>query len=152
VFAPFPWQVSRNESGIRVWDVATERVSAIAGSQNMYSPRWSPDGRYIFALYLNGEPRLLELATGKWTSFPLQGGFPAWSRDSNYVYVFHAYTENRGVYRIDIRTRQIEKVASLQGIDVAGLLGPYGLSLGPDNAPIILRDLSIQEIYAFDLR
>ena len=63
-----------------------------------------------------------------------------------------AFTADRGIYRFEIPTHRVEKVASLEGIDVAGILGPHGLSLAPDNSPIILRDLGVQEIYAFDLK
>jgi hypothetical protein len=45
----------------------------------------------------------------------------------------------------------LEKTASLQNIDIAGALGPFGLSMTPNNDPVILRDISIQEIYALDL-
>ena len=151
VYAPFPWEVDASQTGIRIYDLATRKITLVAGSQGLFSPRWSPGGRHMFALHADGQPRLFDFETGAWTTFPFLGGFPAWSRDGKFVYVFHAFTEERGIYRFDIRTRRAEKVASLQDIDVAGILGPYGLSLAPGDSPLILRDLSIQEIYAFDL-
>jgi DNA-binding winged helix-turn-helix (wHTH) protein/Tol biopolymer transport system component len=154
VFAPFPWQVAPEETGIRILDLATGELSSLADSQWLYSPRWSPDGRYIFMLHRDGTVRLYDLSRGAWVWSeppPIQGGFPAWSRDSRFVYLFHAFTAERGIYRVAIPSGRVEKVASLLGIDVAGLLGPYGLSLAPDGSPIVLRDLSVQEIFTVDL-
>ncbi|MCW5979977.1 MAG: winged helix-turn-helix domain-containing protein [Bryobacteraceae bacterium] len=152
VYAPFPWEVRPQQTQIRIVDLATQEISVVPGSEGLFSPRWSPDGRRLFALQESGGPRVYDLQTATWTSFPFLGGFPAWSGDGHFVYVFHAFTDERGIYRFDVRTQQVEKVASLHGIDVAGALGPYGLSLAPDDSPVVLRDLSIQEIYAFDLR
>lgn len=154
VFAPFPWQVPPEETGIRILELGTGKLTFLAGSQWLYSPRWSPDGRYLFALHRDGTVRLYDFIRGAWVWSeppPIQGGFPAWSRDSRFVYLFHAFTEDRGIYRVAIPSGGVEKVASLLGIDVAGLLGPYGLSLAPDDSPIILRDLSIQEIFTVHL-
>ena len=36
--------------GIRVVDFATAQESMITGSENLFSPRWSPEGQYIAAL------------------------------------------------------------------------------------------------------
>ena len=154
VFAPFPWQVAPEETGIRILELATGNVALLPDSQWLYSPRWSPDGRYLFALHRDGSFRLYDFDRGSWVWSeppPIQGGFPAWSRDTRFVYLFHAFTEDRGIYRVAIPSGRVEKVASLLGIDVAGLLGPYGLSLAPDDSPIVLRDLSVQELFAVDL-
>jgi Tol biopolymer transport system component len=35
---------------IRVYDLKTRQVATIAGSEDFFSPRWSPDGRYVAAL------------------------------------------------------------------------------------------------------
>ena len=37
-------------SVISILDLATHKVSALPGSQGLYSPRWSPNGRYIAGL------------------------------------------------------------------------------------------------------
>lgn len=37
-------------SSIRILDLATHQISKLPGSEGMFSPSWSPDGRYISAL------------------------------------------------------------------------------------------------------
>lgn len=154
VFAPFPWEVPESETGVRILDLETGQVTAVPGSEGLFSPRWSPDGRYITAIrYEENGLAIFDFQSQRWTELTsFYAGFPAWSRDGKHVYFFHGFTEERGIYRAEVGTRKLEKVASLRGIDVAGILGPYGLSLGPDDSPIILRDISIQEIYAVHLK
>ena len=38
------------ESALRVLDLNTHHVSELPGSRGLFSPRWSPDGRYIVAM------------------------------------------------------------------------------------------------------
>ena len=55
-------------SSIRILDLATHQVSTLPGSQGMFSPRWSPDGRYIPALSADSKRLLLfDFQTQKWT-------------------------------------------------------------------------------------
>ena len=42
-------------STIKLLDLKSKQVSIIPGSQGLYSPRWSPDGRYLAALSVNAK-------------------------------------------------------------------------------------------------
>ena len=42
--------VRNSGPAIKILDVQTEKTSPLPGSQGMFSPRWSPDGRYIVAM------------------------------------------------------------------------------------------------------
>src|SRR5947199_7116428 len=53
---------------IHVMDLKTRQVSTLPGSEGLYSPRWSPDGRMIAALRAGPETLFgFDLATRKWT-------------------------------------------------------------------------------------
>ncbi len=153
VYAPLPWEAAPGETGVRIVDMKTRSVEMLPDAEYYYSPRWSPDGRFIAALcQFNSNLALYDVEQQSWRTFKnFPVGFPAWSRDSRSIYLFHAYTKNRGIYRADVATGEIAKVASLIGIDVAGGRGRYGLSLDPHDAPVILSDESSHEIYALDL-
>ena len=47
------------DSSIRVLDVNTHQVSTLPGSKGLYSPRWSPDGRYIVAMTFDSRSLML---------------------------------------------------------------------------------------------
>ncbi len=151
VYAPFPWDVPESETGIRIYDFATQEVVLLPGSRNLFSPRWSPDGRYIAALRASRAGLVAyEIRSGRWrelTDLPV--GFPAWSRDSRAVYAYGGSLEvPLGVYRIPVDGSGAELVVALAGVPVVGIGGPYGLSLGPGDEPIVLRDAGLHEVYA----
>ena len=74
-------------------------------------------------------------------------GWPSWSRDSRYIYF-----ENNATtvwYRVGIKGRIVERLASLSGIKMAASsLGWIGLT--PDGSLIAARDVGSTEIYALD--
>jgi hypothetical protein len=79
-------------------------------------------------------------------------GWPQWSGDSKYVYVRDAVDEHAPVfYPIRIADGKLERVATMEVPD--GLTGWWNgwAGVAPDGSPILLRDLSIQEIYALEV-
>src|SRR6185503_21190243 len=97
----------------------TNEVTQIPGSEGTFNPQWSPDGRY---LSVQGAPdqrtlRLLEWKTGKWDTWvsgePWSVSHSMWSRDSQYVYYQNGPAEKRGLFRVRVRDRKVEQLASL---------------------------------------
>ena len=135
------------EESIHVVDLKTNHVSALPGSEGMWSPRWSPDGRFIAGLsrYPVDKLMLYDLRTRKQTQlFNLPGGCPTWSRDGESLFFGD---ESAGVWRIWMRDRKVERVANWSNIRVAG----WGwFAAAPDNALITARDAGTDEIYALD--
>ncbi len=82
---------SSHHSDIRIMDVKTRQISAVPGSDGLFSPRWSPDGRYLAALDFQQQSktlRIFDFQTGKWsdwTTDPVFIGYQAWTSDSRYV-------------------------------------------------------------------
>jgi Tol biopolymer transport system component len=139
-------------SAVYVLDLKTLKVSKLPGSDGLYSPRWSPDGRYIAAIPLDSlKIMLFDLTTKKWSEIAsLFVAYPTWSRDARYLY-FDGILENQeGYFRVRISDGKLERLFSLKGFQAAG--GAFGnwSGLGPDETPLLVRDVSIQEIYAFD--
>jgi Tol biopolymer transport system component/DNA-binding winged helix-turn-helix (wHTH) protein len=139
-------------------DLRTGRESTIPGSERMFSPRASPDNRFIVALDAPGDRRLLlfDRETQKWSELMSSKNpglsWPHWSGDSKSVYIADFADRHAPVvYRIRIADRKIERVAAFevpQGI-TGYWVGWAGVA--PDGSPLVLRDLSIEEIYALDV-
>ncbi len=132
-------------------DLATRQVSKIPGSEGLYSPRWSPDGRFIVAATGDSSRLMLfEFATRQWT--PLAelngGGYPCWSHDSRFVYFAGGSVDSPGIYRAGVADRKVERVAGLKGLRRAENGFGAWSGLAPDDSPLILRDTGTQEIYA----
>ncbi len=139
----------RGSFSIQFMDLKTRKVTTLAGSDGFYSPRWSPDGRYIAALRAGPETLMLfDFYTQKWVELGQIGvGFPSWSSDSKYIY-FDSQGEDRAFYRVRISDHRLERLISLKNLRLAGAYGWTGLA--QDDSPLVLRDVGAQEIYALD--
>jgi serine/threonine protein kinase/Tol biopolymer transport system component len=137
-------------SSIRILNLASHQVSTLPGSQGLYSPRWSPDGRYILAMSVGSNDLVLfDFQTQKWTGLA-KGifAYPNWSKDGQYLYVRDARGKG-AVLRIRIRDQKLEQVVDLKNFNAVGSYGP-ALALTSDDAPLLLRDAGTQDVYALD--
>src|ERR1700737_428153 len=137
-------------STILILDVRTNQVSTLPGSKGLFSPRWSPDGRYLIALpFASHSLMLFDFATQKWEEITkLSLGFPNWSKNGDYVYFLHG-EDRPSVRRIRIRDRRIEQLADLKNFRQTGYYS-FWLGIAPDDSPLLLRDIGTKEIYALD--
>jgi Tol biopolymer transport system component len=138
-------------------DLRTGRSSAMPGSEGMYSPRISPDGRFVVAKDAPGSQKLLlfDQQTRKWSELmnsKAQLNWQQWSNDSKSVFVVD-FTDHRApaFYRIRVADHKVEPVARFEVPD-----GTTGFWIGwagiaPDGSPLALRDLSLWEVYALDV-
>ena len=142
-----------SEGRIDIVDLRTRKVSIVPGSEEMFSPHWSPDGRYIASHSSDSQKIMLfDFKTQKWTELAgITSAYPNWSRDGNYIY-FHTFGSDPSLYRVRVSDRKLEKIVSLKGIRLT--LGDYGIwcGLAPDDSPLVSRDVGTQEIYALDLQ
>ena len=130
-------------------------LAQIPDSDQVSSPRLSPDGRFISALKAGGNGLMLfDLKTSQWSILaagePL--AFNEWSRDGKYVYVRTTHEGSGHLVRIRIRDRMMEDVLDLK--DFPALVDDFAnwFGLTPDGGVLLMRDRSVQEIYALDLR
>ena len=156
VYGHMPWlqYANSSESGIEILDLNTRQISPVPDSQRLFSPRVSPDGRYLVALSADSKKlTLYEFATRKWS--PLAQGtfaYDSWSHDSRYVYLEDYSQGGDDIVRVSIHGGPLQRLESVK--DVARGSDPWAswLGLGPDDAPLLMRDQSTQEIYALDLQ
>ena len=139
-----------NNSAIRALDLHTHQVSTLPGSRGMYSPRWSPDGRYIVAMPEDSLSLVLfDFQTQKWSQLARErAGFPTWSKDGQYVY-FLRWLDKPAVLRVRISDHEVEQVSDLTDLPTTGNIGPW-VGLGPDDSLLLLRDIGTQDIYSLD--
>jgi Tol biopolymer transport system component len=137
-------------SNIQVLDLGTGKIVPLPGSNSLFSPRWSPDGRYILGVAQDSlSLRLFDVATQSWSDL-VRGstfvGWPSWSPDSRSI----TYEQNPEIRRITLADRRIETIASI--VDRPRAVGVTGQWLGaaPDGSPLILLEAGTHEIYALD--
>ena len=142
---------------VRVVDLATKQVTTVPGSEGMQSPRWSPDGRSILALLFRTRGmKLFDVGTQQWRWVVPQGqqnlGFPTWSKDSQFIYYirFNGAGKDKGLYRVRARGGEPERVADLSSLHLGGWFYAW-MGLDAGDAPLVVRDLGGDDIYALTL-
>ena len=129
-------------------DLKTNHVAALPDSEGMWSPRWSPDGRFIAGLSGSefNKVMLYDLRTQKQTLlFNQASACPSWSWDGEFL--FFESGPGQWVWRVRMRDRKVERVADLNNIRVAG----WGwFAAAPNNSFITARDAGTEEIYALE--
>jgi Tol biopolymer transport system component len=141
-------------ASLAILDVASGKVSKIPGSNELFSPRWSPDGRFIAAMTIPAttEIRLFDVQNRQWSTLARhQGswGFPTWSHDGKFIYMLRG-PEPWSVDRISIPDGKQERVVDLTGTYLTGAVG-FWFGLDPNDVPLLLRDNGSSDIYALTL-
>jgi Tol biopolymer transport system component/DNA-binding winged helix-turn-helix (wHTH) protein len=151
IFGELRERHSDDEMLIRTLDLKTGEETVLPGSQAKWTPRWSPDGRYIVAVATNsGSLALFDCARRRWTPLATAGQIddPVWSLDSRFVH-FSALTggeAGRALFRVRIADAVVERLA------------PYPPSLvrwsgvGPDGSPLVLNSTRIEDVYAITFK
>jgi len=137
-------------SAILLVDLETQKVTMLPGSQGLFSPRWSPNGRYVVALTSDFSTLLMfDFETQKWTDLYKGNslGWPNWSKDGQYIYFTSAGPI--ALRRIRVSDRKVEAVADLTNFRTTGRWF-LSLSLAPDDSPLLLRDAATSDIYSLD--
>jgi serine/threonine protein kinase/Tol biopolymer transport system component len=152
VFAGDAVDAASSSSGpsIRIYEMQTGKVTEVPGSKGLFSPRWSPDGRFIAAMTSDSSSTMLfDVQSQQWATLAKATfSWPEWSSDSQYLYAMDS-AEKVSLDRIRISDRKVDRVVDLKDFVVTGL-GGGSFSLGPDGAPLMLRDRGTQDIYALD--
>jgi eukaryotic-like serine/threonine-protein kinase len=141
---------SINGPAIRILDVQSGQVSTLPGSEKMFSPRWSPDGRYLAAMTSDSSHLMLfDFQTQKWKEIGKGTlSWINWSSDSRYLYL-KDLTGMGAVERIRIADGKVEKIVDLKDNVFTGL-GGGSVSVAPDGSALLLRDRGTQDVYALD--
>jgi Tol biopolymer transport system component/DNA-binding winged helix-turn-helix (wHTH) protein len=140
------------EEAIYRVDLRSGNLAMIPGSNGLRSPRLSPDGRHISAFTRNAK-KLMLFDQNSW-SILAEGehfGFNEWSPDGKYVYVGKSGGGFGRIVRFRIKDRVSEDVLSLK--DFPQLIDPFAswYGLTADGKILLMRDRSVQEIYALTL-
>ncbi len=141
---------------IQMLDLASRRATTLPGTDGICCPRWSPDGRFLLASDATYDNLMLyEFATQKWTvivkDFGLIG-YMEWTSDSKSVLFDTFEGVKPAFYRLRLSDLRMETVATLGDLRrYYGEFGPW-TGIAPDGSPLLVRDISNEEVYSLDLQ
>ncbi len=156
LFGGMPWLEYGSASGpnIHLADLKTGQISDVPGSENLFSPRASPDGRYISALSADSARLMLyNVEKRTWSQLAQSRfAFENWSRDGKYLYAEDYSDKIDDMVRISVPGGKVERLFSVKEIPRGFDPWEFWVGLAPDNSPLLMRDRSTQEIYSLDVR
>ncbi len=156
VFAGIPWLEYGVMTGpnIHIVDVKSAKLSDVPGSENLFSPRSSPDGRYIAALSSDSAKLMLyDVEKKNWTQLAVSRfAFENWSHDGKYLYAEDYLDKTDDMVRVRVPDGSVERLLSLKEIPRGFDPWEFWIGLAPDDSPLLMRDKSTQEIYSLDVR
>jgi Tol biopolymer transport system component len=141
------------QSSIRVLHLKTGELESIAGTERLFSPRWSPDEKQILAKEVNtGKLRILDAAKREWRPLNDYGiGYPKWSADGKYIYGDAGPIAVVEAVRIDVATGRREVIARTDFKPIGVLSVGAWLGWTENWEPLTVRDLSSTQVYRIDL-
>jgi|SRR5580704_2541771 DNA-binding winged helix-turn-helix (wHTH) protein/Tol biopolymer transport system component len=147
--------VAESQTALHWLDLKTKHVSLLPGSEGLYDGQLSPDGRYAAALEdITQRLVLYDMVAHTSRVLGRLADYPRWSSDGQYLYFstlyFNAPGKTGGVYRWKVPTNTTETVVTFPDFPLTGVWG-MSYSLTPDNAPLLLRDMSTSDLYALDM-
>jgi Tol biopolymer transport system component len=154
VFGRLPDRMdSAQPKAIYQFDLTTHKTTQIPGSEGLFSPRLSPDGRYIAAMPMDQRALMLyDRTTQRWTALTRQGvGDPTWSHDGRYVYFQDFLEPGKPIYRVAIPGGKREPVATIQSLLPISAIDYRLIGLAPGDLPIVTARTPDVNLYSVDL-
>jgi Tol biopolymer transport system component len=133
--------------------LATRKMTKLPGSDGLFSPRWSANGKYIAALSIDQKRLMLyDVATKAWRLLAEQNiADPVWSHDDSAIY-FHDFAQaDQPIYRAIVASGKIERVADLHDLRSASVLDYRFAGLAPGDVPLVSARTSTANLYAAEL-
>jgi Tol biopolymer transport system component len=150
VFGELLDRKDRNSMRIRRYDTVLNTVTDLPDSVGLWSPRWSPDGRFISAVSTDErQMRLFDVRESHWRVLASLGHFEnqAWTPDSRYLLGVGSIAEKGPeVIRVRISNGKAEPVAEFGEGAFADWIGPT-----PDGSVLACRRVQMNDIYEIKL-
>jgi Tol biopolymer transport system component/DNA-binding winged helix-turn-helix (wHTH) protein len=142
------------ERTLHVLHLDTGQIEEVPGSNGLFSPRWSPDGRWIAALTLDQrQVRLYNIANRTWTTLPVPSGAdPVWSSDSRFLYIHASLDAAQPIDRVSIpdgKVTELVRLADSRENDAVDFV--FG-GLTQQNEPLIRARVFTGNFFSTDLR
>jgi len=146
----------KDVDSIQILDLATRKMEQLPGAEGICCPRWSGDGRSILASHQSYDDLVVyDFVRQKWTTIVKNMGlvgYMEWTPDGKSVLFDTFDVPQPAFYRVRVSDFKLETVASTS--EVRRYFGPFGpwTGMATDGSPLLVRDISNEEVYALDLQ
>ena len=143
----------KGQRQLYILDIDAKKTQALAGSTGLFSPRWSPNGKWIAALSLDQKRLMLyNVSTRVWSALAESSAAdPVWSRDSRSLYVHAFLADEQPLLRIAVPSGQVEVIATLQDLRSKNAENFFFSGLTSSDAPLLLPRVGTSNLYSLEL-
>ncbi|WP_035355842.1 winged helix-turn-helix domain-containing protein [Edaphobacter aggregans] len=138
---------------IQILDLKSHQLTTLPGSQDLFSPRWSLDGRYIAAMSLDQKQlRLYEVASRQWRVLSYRSAAdPVWSADSRWIYADAFMEEGQPVYKVSVADGRIEELGGIGNLHSTEFSDLVLCGLFQDGTVAVRARLTTANLFSLDL-
>lgn len=145
------------ESGshsIQIINLETMGTEIVPGSEGMFSPRWSPDGRWIAALTLDQKSLMIyDMTQKRWKELAkTSASDPVWRADSKSLYVDAFLEDKQPILKINVPSGEVHVVADLNSFRDQATTNYFFGGLTPQDEPLIQPRIGTGDLYTLDLK
>lgn len=143
----------QEQSAIYEFDLASHKVEKIPGSENLFSPRLSPDGSSILAM-ASDQTRIVvyDGRSGHWKSLvQMNVGDPTWSSNGREIYFQNYELARRPIYKVELATGKLSEVASMAMLHSVPASDFRLISLAPNDRILASIRTSTVNVYSIHL-
>jgi eukaryotic-like serine/threonine-protein kinase len=135
------------------FNMDTQKLTEIPGSEGMWEPERSRDGRYLMAM-LAVQPfslRLYDVTTQKWSNL-IDGPLGDFGFYPDGKAIFYTDYQKQAMFRMRLADRKVEQIADVRHLDQPEIpYWPGWTGIAPNGSPLSMHDLGTREIYALEL-
>lgn len=138
---------------IQILNLKSSQLTTLPNSGGYFSPRWSPDGRFIGVVDADAALLLYDFAKQSWEKLTsVKVAYPIWSQDGRCIYFNNLSDAKMPEYRLCLSDRKPQLIANMAeaGPIVMGNFWQW-TGVSPDGSILATRDISLEEIYSAEL-
>jgi Tol biopolymer transport system component len=138
---------------IYLLNLTTRQITQLKGSEGLFSPRWSPDGRSIAALSIDQKSLMLyDIKTQTWRLLTQHNvADPIWSRRGETIFFHDFAEEGQPIFKVIIATGKVEQIADFHDLRPANAVDYRFAGLAPGDIPLVAARTSTANIYSAEL-
>ena len=138
---------------LQLINLATRTMQEIPNSEDLFSPRWSPDGQWIVALTLDQKTVMLyDVARRRWQRLAsTSAADPIWSADSKAIYIHAFLADREPILKVEVPTGVMQTVADLGNFHDGEAANYFFGGVTPRGEPLVQPRVGTGNLYALDL-
>ncbi len=138
---------------LQIIDISTRRIQEIPNSETFFSPRWSPDGRWIAALTLDQKSVMLYDVAGRhWQLLAsTSAADPVWASDSKSIYLHAFLADREPILRVEVPSGATDTIADLTNFHDGEAANYFFGGMTPRGEPLVQPRVGTGNLYSLDL-